>query len=269
MITRQLNIRGIRYLVQIWGSGSAVLMLHGFTGSGQTLANLAQKLSGYQIIAPDLIGHGGTDAPTEVTRYSPDEQVADMAALLDALHVPEVRLFGYSMGGRLALAFALVHQHRVTRLVLESASPGLRSEQEQRERRASDASLADRIMNDGVTAFVDFWGQIPLFASQQRLSAQVRAQVRAGRICQREIGLVNSLLGFGTGSQPSFWNDLPRLSLQTTLLVGELDEKYCQVAAKMAQIMPRCVVKRVPHVGHTVHLEALETASTILSEAFE
>ena len=79
----------------------------------------------------DLPGHGATQTPAEPERASMAETAADLDALLEQI-VPQqqVDLMGYSMGGRLALFFALNYPDRVRRLVLESASPGLAEPEE-------------------------------------------------------------------------------------------------------------------------------------------
>ena len=59
-------------------------------------------------------------------------------------------------------------------------------------------------------AFIDFWENIPLFASQKELSEEKQLAVRKERLGQSEIGLANSLRGIGTGSQPSYWEQLRR-----------------------------------------------------------
>ena len=68
------------------------------------------------------------------------------------------------MGGRIALAYTIKYPERVTSLILESASPGLKTEQERIERREADELLAKKINSEGIPSFVEFWENIPLFA---------------------------------------------------------------------------------------------------------
>ena len=60
--------------------------------------------------------------------------------------------------------------------MLESASPGLSTEEEREIRRGNDRKLAKRILENGMEAFVDQWENIPLFESQKRLSANIPGQ---------------------------------------------------------------------------------------------
>lgn len=164
-------------------------------------------------------------------------------------------LVGYSMGGRLALAYAVAHPERVSALVLESASPGLPTEEERAARRAADEALARRLEADGIEAFVDFWEGLPLFETRRALPARVRERQRALRLANDPRSLAASLRGLGTGALPGFWDALPGLDLPVLLLAGSLDRKFVGIAGRMAARLPRARQVVVPGAGHTVHLE--------------
>ena len=66
------------------------------------------------------------------------------------------------MGGRLALSFAIQYPEKVRKLVLESSSPGLKTEEE-RNRRIQDEKLANLIQNNGIEEFVDYWEKFRFF----------------------------------------------------------------------------------------------------------
>jgi 2-succinyl-6-hydroxy-2,4-cyclohexadiene-1-carboxylate synthase len=180
---------------------------------------------------------------------------AGLAALFDRVLGEPAHLLGYSMGGRLALYVALHYPDRVRSLLLESASPGLADAEARAARRQRDEALAARIERAGVPAFVDFWGSIPLFASQAKLPADARARLREQRLRNRAAGLANSLRGMGTGAQPSLWPRLGEVTAPTLLLVGEEDAKFRGIALEMARLLPRSQTMVFPGAGHTVHLE--------------
>lgn len=181
---------------------------------------------------------------------------ADLNLLLDASCSEPVHLAGYSMGGRLALFFALSYPDRVRTLCLVSASPGIAAAIEREERRVSDNALADRLERKGTAAFVDYWESLPMWESQhQTLSVGQRRQLRAQRLRNRPDGLANSLRGMGTGAQPVLHDELPSMALPTLLIVGEEDEKFVAVNRQMAQRIPEAQKVVVPGAGHAVHLE--------------
>jgi len=232
-------------------------LLHGFTGSalgwGHLIADLADR--GLHIVALDMLGHGESDAPAEAERYSMEHCQEDILAALQALGIErgEAILLGYSMGGRIALYTAFSGYFRA--LILESVSPGLATPEERQQRRASDEALARRIERDGLEAFIDYWEKIPLFASQQRLSAEQREELRFQRLNNSTVGLAKCLRGVGTGAQPELYTRLSTLNLPVLLLAGELDSKYCTIAQHMASQLPQATLQIIPAAGHTIHLE--------------
>lgn len=249
------TVRGVRYCLRTWGSGPAVILLHGFTGSGAAWASFRGAWQGFRCIAPDLLGHGETECPTDPGRYTMGEVVEDLLALMDALRVSRAGLIGYSMGGRLALHLALAAPERFWALVLESASPGIEDPSEREARRLSDEALAQMIEREGVAAFVDQWESQPLFATQARLPAAVRQSLRRQRLCNRPEGLANSLRGMGAGAQEPLWGRLGEISVPALVLAGELDPKYRDIAQRTAALLPIGRAEVVSGAGHAIHLE--------------
>ncbi|MBX3026354.1 2-succinyl-5-enolpyruvyl-6-hydroxy-3-cyclohexene-1-carboxylic-acid synthase [bacterium] len=255
-VPRALAANGVRYAVREWGDGPPLLLLHGFTGSGALWEEHARRLAArFHVVAPDLLGHGDSDAPADAARYAMRRAVDDLAALLDALALERVHLLGYSLGGRLALAFAVEQPARVASLILEGASPGIADADERAARRAADAQLAERLERDGLPAFVDVWMAQPLFATQARLSPAARAAARAARLRQRPAGLAGALRGIGAGSQPSYWHRLHELAMPVLLLAGAHDARFQAIARAMRARIPQAVSRIVPDAGHTTHLE--------------
>ncbi len=264
------RLHGLRYRYQIRGEEGAppLLLLHGFTGRSDNWVELTALLGGdYRCISVDLIGHGETDAPNSPLRYAMPAAAADLVALLDHLGLARVHLYGYSMGGRLALYTALHYAQRFESLTLESASPGLRTEDERAARRAQDDFLAESIVRDGVGAFVDRWEALPLFASQANVDLHKRAMLRESRLGNRVQGLANSLRGMGTGVQPPLWDALHELGLPTRLIVGALDTKFTVINGAMQAVMPGSRLHIVRDAGHSVHFERPVAVAALLRGA--
>jgi len=248
---------GLRLHVEVKGVGEPLLLIHGFTGSIEAwgedlLAGLARA---HQVVAVDLLGHGESDVSEDEERFTMEEMLLDLEQVLDAMSIEEARWLGYSMGGRIALAAAVRSPSRVSSLVLESSSPGLESESERKARRRADDALAEGILRGGMEAFVDHWMGLPLFATQGKLPAKVREVNRERRLRNRPEALAACLRGIGTGVQPSYWGALPTIEVPALLLAGEEDRKFTVVARRMADLMPRSVLRLIPKAGHTIHLE--------------
>lgn len=246
-------INGIHYHVDVVGAGEPLVLLHGFSGSGANWQPHVEALAPkFRVVTVDLIGHGQTDSPDDPERYVMERAAADLIAILDGLDMPSAHLLGYSMGGRLALYIALAYPARFKRLILESASPGLKTAAEREARIVSDEVLARRIEGQGIPAFADYWTSLPLFATQ---SPEVRARLHEQRLRNNPVGLANSLRGMGTGAQPSLWARLPELTMPTLLLCGALDAKFRAINEEMHALIPDSTLVNVPEAGHTTHAE--------------
>jgi len=267
----KIKARGITVNVRIWNGHleQTIVMLHGFTGSAATWNTVAASLTDYRVIAIDLIGHGETDSPQDASAYSMEEQVQVLDELFQQLNLQAFILLGYSMGGRVALSYATAFPMRISMLILESASPGLRTAEERIARQISDVELAEKIEHNGIESFVNKWENIPLFATQKRLAQDVQQVVREERLSQCEIGLANSLRGMGTGAQTSLWPCLEKLEMPITLITGELDEKFCKIAAEMQVLLQNGQHIVVKNVGHAIHVENPEQFATIVKDAIK
>ncbi|MBS4173903.1 2-succinyl-6-hydroxy-2,4-cyclohexadiene-1-carboxylate synthase [Bacillus sp. FJAT-49736] len=262
-----ININDVSYHVEIIGDGEPVVLLHGFTGDTSTWKDLAGRLKGkYKVLLVDIVGHGLTESPAEPKRYNIELVADDLKDIMQKFAMHDAAILGYSMGGRLALTFAQKYPEMTKKLILESATPGLMQEKDRIDRRARDKQLADRILEDGIEAFVDYWANIPLFQSQKLLDASVQSEIRLQRLANNPIGLANSLLGMGTGSQPSWWNTLSRLQMPILLITGELDKKFCLIADEMKKCLLHAEWITMPRVGHAIHVESPKKFGTIVME---
>ncbi len=105
METKKITVQdsSIAYIDE--GEGKPIVLLHGFCGSSSYWEHVIPALAEHcRVIAPDLPGHGQSD-PLKVS--STIENIADQVKnLLDQLNLPEVTMFGHSLGGYISLAFA-------------------------------------------------------------------------------------------------------------------------------------------------------------------
>jgi pimeloyl-ACP methyl ester carboxylesterase len=119
---RTIAIPGLNMHIIEAGSGTPVLLLHGFPQTSRewraTLPHLAARA---RVIAPDLRGSGRTDAPDG--SYRLDVLRADAVGLLDALGIDRAVVVGHDLGAIPALSLAVEHPERVSHLVVLSVPP--------------------------------------------------------------------------------------------------------------------------------------------------
>jgi 2-succinyl-6-hydroxy-2,4-cyclohexadiene-1-carboxylate synthase len=245
-----------------------LVLLHGFTGSSRTWSGLRSRVGeDLTLVAIDAMGHGKSAVPNDPNRYTMANGIADIVDILDKLNIGHCFLLGYSMGGRMALHMALNAPHRIQGLILESATAGIRNEEERQARLRADEKWATLLEKEGITAFVNHWEQLPLFTSQKvNLSPEGWQGQRERRLGNSTKGLAASLRGAGTAAQDNLWGRLHTLAMPTLLIAGELDQKFSGLAREMQPLIPRSELTIVPGVGHATHLEAPDTFVTLVKE---
>ncbi|MEC3979319.1 alpha/beta fold hydrolase [Amycolatopsis sp. H20-H5] len=113
-------IHGYRRAYRRAGSGPAVLFIHGIGDDSSTWLSVLSALADeFTVIAPDLLGHGGSDKPR--ADYSVAAYACAMRDLLATLDVERVSVVGHSLGGGVAMQFAYQFPQLCERLVLVSS----------------------------------------------------------------------------------------------------------------------------------------------------
>jgi len=230
-----------------------IVALHGFTGQGADFDPLRATLPpGTSLAAPDLPGHGSKSLLRDLAAYS---LPAHLDIISEAATAPQITLLGYSMGGRLALHWAIAHPERIRRLILVGASPGLATPEERDERRLADATLADFIRTRGLEAFFNYWHNQTFFQPMLGLPKERLAPILACRAQNDPEGLAISLENIGTGTLPSLWHRLKEIRFPVDLVTGEHDAKFARLALKMGAHLPKARHSMIEGAGHAVHLE--------------
>ncbi len=196
-----------------------------------------------------------------------EEAARSLVGLLDELGVGRTPVVGYSMGGRLALYFALRHQKICSGIFLESASPGLNKASERAARRRADEEKALRLESEDFEEFLRDWYRQPIFASLARDEELLRKTIESRRQNEPE-ELARSLRSMGTGSQPTLWG-LAGLTVPTMAVAGELDVKFVGIGRRMEAESPMVSFVSVSGVGHNVHVESPDAYTDLLQGFLE
>ena len=104
------------------GEGEVVIFLHGAGGGASGYSNFKGNYpvfaeAGYRSIVPDLIGYGLSSKP-DLPQYDLDLFIAGVKGLVDGLGLKNITLLGNSLGGAVALGYALAYPDDVARLIL-------------------------------------------------------------------------------------------------------------------------------------------------------
>jgi 2-succinyl-6-hydroxy-2,4-cyclohexadiene-1-carboxylate synthase len=246
---------------------SPVVLLHGFTGCADVWNDVIGAMpQDYSCVALDLPGHGSKANVRNSAAYTFDGVCDSILAELKDRGISRIVLWGYSMGGRIALHFALKYRAALSALILESASPGLPAKADRASRAKADEELATRLESDSLEKFVDEWMDQPLFASQKSLSNERQMAGRQLRLRNSSRGLADALRGFSVGHQEPLHNRLRELTMPTFIMAGGLDIKYRGIGESMALSIPNAQYCIIPKAGHAPHWECPVETAAVASE---
>ncbi|MFO7446945.1 MAG: 2-succinyl-6-hydroxy-2,4-cyclohexadiene-1-carboxylate synthase [Ignavibacteriaceae bacterium] len=251
-------------------SSKYLFLLHGFTGSLKDWKEIAGNLNdNFNVVGVDLIGHGSSDSPNDHFLYTASSVSSQLYKAISLYTNENIWLLGYSMGGRAAISFAVNFPFLLEGLILESSSPGIKTNADRNERIKKDSELVKYISEHSIEEFTNYWMNLDIFNTQRRFSDEKRNQIRESKLLNDKTGLINSLKGFGTGIMPSYWNNLPDLNIKSLLITGKLDIKYCDINSEMVKLLPSVEHKIIQNSGHNIHLEEptqfIKTANDFLS----
>ena len=115
----QVTVNDVRLYYEVHGEGFPLVLAHGYTASTELwLDQLPAFSKRYRLVIHDTRGHGQSEVPAELSRYSLDLFVEDQKAIMDHLGITEAYVGGLSMGGMIAMRFALRYPQMVRALLL-------------------------------------------------------------------------------------------------------------------------------------------------------
>ena len=233
-----------------------IVMLHGFLGSSADWCPLLRPyLANFSFLLLDLPGHG--QSPALATRNTQCHfQLFNQAfckALRD-LGIEQYALYGYSLGGRLALYHASQNPAGLVRLMLESCHPGLKTTRQKLVRSQWQQHWQNRLLSVPAHAWLADWYQQQVFASLS--PAQRERQIRQRLHNAKAKQWAQSLIGWSVVRQPNLIRTMRQPSVPTQFLVGARDPNYVKIARKLHRANPALAIQISRRGGHNVHATA-------------
>lgn len=240
--------------------GAPLLLVHGFTGCKEDFADEMEPLAdlGYHVVAPDLRGHGDSDAPTDEGEYALEIFAADMIALVDALGWEQFDLLGHSMGGMIAQILVVDHPERVSRLVLMDTHHG----------RLGNLDL------DLIEIGIELARTQGLEVIQQilQMGADPLANPAYQRVCAERPGYQEFAESKMLRSSPAMYaamlgqiahahdrlDAMASVQVPTLVQVGALDEPFYDASIRLSERIPDAVLVIHPEAGHCPQFEATD-----------
>ncbi|MEX2556641.1 MAG: alpha/beta hydrolase [Actinomycetota bacterium] len=252
-------IRGADFHYELAGDAEPVLTLvHGGLAHSAVWRSQVPPLSLHaRVLSLDLRGYGesgGADSGCTVAGWA-----RDLIGLWDALELESSYLLGFSLGGMIAQEVALLAPERVAGLVLQSTSARL----------DEDARRAFMLRADVVeaTGLAEELATHLQRAFSPRFLAEQPELVECYR---REVARTDpAVLAASFRAVASFHrlDELPRISCPTLVLAGEEDQGgFARDALALRATIPNAALAILAGVGHTIHLEAPSTFTTMVRD---
>ena len=225
-----------------------IVLLHGANDQAGTWCGVVAALRhSHRLILPDLAGHGES-GPSEGAISMP-AMLAQIEAIIDAENASEVTLVGNSMGGWIAILFALAHPIRVKRLILEDSS-GLRL--------PAGVPLLPRTPEEALRALRAVHG--PEFPLEEWWSESILARTLNSPMLR--VAASGDLLAHCVDAR------LAELSMPVTLIWGEHDGVLPLAYAEVFRRSIRgAVLKVISRAAHIPHLQQPQRFLEVLSSA--
>jgi pimeloyl-ACP methyl ester carboxylesterase len=250
------RVNGIQLYYEEAGSGLPLVWVHGFGCGIRSWDPQVRELSASRrVITYDVRGFGLSEAPERAAAYSQPVSVADLAALTEHLGIERAAIGGLSMGGNIALNFAIAHPRRVAALILADTGAGSDDTKEWIAGAERYAQACDR---GGVEAFADLACANPLFARYIEQGPDRERFIRSCLMTHRARGIAHTAREV-LSKRPTIYSLEPQLRalrVPTLLVVGEHDTPCVKVHEYMARTIPGARSVVIPGVGHLTNLEA-------------
>ena len=256
------NINGVNLNYKVSGQGPAVVLIHGGNGSTHDWSNQIAVLSPkYQVVAMDIRGHGKSAAPKNETEYSIPIFAADILGLVDLLDISNCCLIGHSLGGYIALEFAVSHQDRLSSLVLvDTASEQLVEDPNTTQLLQKLYQLAS---SQGIEAAFEYDDQFnPTKIERLKKHPGLRQKLPKTKQMPSVAGYI-----YCPRAVTKWQAVTPRLSeikIPTLIYQGEEDKPFVEAVKILKNGIIGAELETVKGVGHNPHQDAPEIFNQIL-----
>ena len=218
----KLNRNGVELYYEVHGSGTPLLLTHGYSSSSHMWEGQVAPFSeDYQLITWDMRGHGKTDYPEDQAAYTEAETVADMAAILDAVGAKQAIIGGLSLGGYMTLAFQLAHPDRCLALLIIDTGPGYKKDESRAGWNVTSIRRAESFEKNGLPPAGS--------GGAETRAAPHRNAIGLGQVRARHAHLQHT---------PAVIESLPNIRAPSLVVVGAKDEPFLAASDYMAAKIP-------------------------------
>jgi 3-oxoadipate enol-lactonase len=245
------EVNGTRLYYETAGSGNPVVLIHGFGSDSRVWdAQFKAFSEQYLVLRYDIRGHGKSAVPSN----EPYTHAADLNALLKHLNLPQAHIIGQSLGGEIALDFALACPEKTASLILADASLG--GYQWSQAWGESWTPIFTTLATSGPSVSLPPLLAHPMFApgfrqpSMKARLAEIFSDYSSWHITNTDPVIVND---------PPTIQRLDQIRAHTLILIGELDlPDFHAISNLLSEKIPNAQKIIFNDIGHVLPMEAPE-----------
>ena len=246
-------INGINLYYEDNGNGFPVIFTHGFAGSTKSWKDQVAAFSKkYRFITYDMRGHGQTDAPDDLSRYTQDIVVEDIHQLLRHLEIQKAVVGGLSLGGYLTIHFYNQHPDMTAAIILMGTGPGYRTPENAKGWNQTRIDCAKVLETQGMRGFME--------SEYSKNDYYTTPDVM---MKHNPKGLAN--INRGVMINPWGLDILPNIKVPALIMCGDRDTPFLPATDYMGQKIPAAKKVIVANAGHGVNIDQPQVfESTVL-----
>ncbi len=247
----------------VLGTGPPLVLLHPFPVHHEFWLPAAQALtSRYQLILPDLRGHGESSAGEGPATM--EKQAADVARILDHAELGRVPLAGVSIGGYVLFEFWRRYRGRVAAVVLCNT----KAPPDSPEAKAGRWQAAADVLKRGTEPF--FESMVPKLMGQTTRQSRPDLVDGAMRMMRKMSAGNVAQVQRGMAERPDSVPDLKTINVPTLIVTGDEDIVTGPAEAElMRQNIAGSELKIIPHAGHYSPWEQPAEVGKLLRRFFD
>ena len=258
--SERVTIGGLRLHYFDWGNPAAppLVCVHGYTSSADAFNGFARHFRDrFHIVALDVRGHGESEWSPDGA-YSYRDQAGDLAAFADRLGLDQFILLGTSMGGIIAMTYAMEHGQRLRALVLNDIGPEVEHGSQRITQMVGSRPDEFATLDD---AMVYRREASPIVAGRD---AADQRELALGVLRQRPDGkwgwkmdpaYIRQRVERGAPVRPDLWPALARLACPVLAVWGTDSDVLSEAQARrMVETLPKGELLAIPGVGHAPSL---------------
>lgn len=248
-------VNGVELHYEATGEGLPIVFSHEFAGdyrSWDPQVGFFARL--YQCVTYNHRGFPPSSVPESLEAYSQDILVEDLRALLQHLGIGQAHIVGLSMGGNVALNFALRCPEMCRGIVVAGCGAGTTN----RERFEQDIKqVVEVLTTKGMRGFAEVYSLGASRLPYKRKDPKGWAEFREQLAGHSALGSALTMQGVQLRRPTilSLKERLNRLSVPTLVLIGDEDEPCVDPAVFMKREIPAAGLVVIPQSGHAINLE--------------